>query len=116
MLLSLLPQLQEHPLSFLMWLKITNYEDCRICQNCNSTESMQHIIFNCKANSCNHTWNVVKELCSRKHIKWPQGFDISSIMALPLLKIKSPDNTPRPGATHLFLITASECAFLLWKL
>jgi len=37
-----------------------------------------------------------------------------TIMTLPL-KIKSPDGSPRPGATRL-LIAATECAFLLWKL
>ncbi len=50
-----------------------------------------------------------------KHIEGPQGFDVTSIMALPL-KIKSPDGSPRPGATRLLLIAASECVFLLWKL
>src|SRR6266436_6718186 len=54
-----------------------------------------------------HAWSIVKDLCSKKHIEWPQGFDISSIMALPLLKIKS------PSATCLLLIAASECASLL---
>ena len=51
-----------------------------------------------------------------KHIVWLQGFDITTIMALPLLKQSSPDGSPRPGATCLLLIAASECAFLLWKL
>src|SRR5258708_7179241 len=37
------------------WLKIkTMHEDHGICQNCNMIESMQHIIFNCEANGCDH--------------------------------------------------------------
>src|SRR5260221_4565704 len=97
------------------WLKIKKLQKSWNCQNCNTTESMQHIIFNCEANGCDHAWNIVKELYTMKHIKWPQGFNISSIMALPL-KIKSPEGTPRPGATRFLLIAASEWAFLLWKL
>ncbi len=76
---------------------------------------MQHIIFNCAANKCSHAWDTVKDLCARKNIDWPTGFDITSIMALPLLAIKTPEGT-RPGASRFFLITASECAFMLWKL
>ena len=42
------------------WMKIPNYEDRGMCQSCNTIESMQHIIFNCEANKCDSTWNVVK--------------------------------------------------------
>src|SRR5258708_106085 len=80
-----------------------------MCQNCNT------LYFNCEANGCYLAWRTVKELCAMKHIEGPQGFDVTSIMALPL-KIKSPDGSPRPGATRLLLIAASECVFLLWKL
>ena len=78
------------------WLRIKNYEDHGICQNCNSIKSMQHIIFNCNANGCDHTWNAVKELCSRKCIEWPQGFDLSSIMA-PSSKSEPLMKPPDPG-------------------
>ena len=50
-----------------------------------------------------------------KQITWPQGFDITTIMALPVLIIRSPNSTTRNGATCLLQITASECTFLLWK-
>ncbi len=67
---------------------------------------MQHIVFNCEANNCSIAWDVIKELCALKHIQWPQGLDITSIMALPLLKIKSEDGKVRAGATRLFLINS----------
>src|SRR5258705_13748011 len=50
-----------------------------------------------------------------KQIAWPQGFDITTIMALPVLIIRSPNGTTRNGATRLLQIAASECAFILWK-
>src|SRR5258708_16621429 len=50
-----------------------------------------------------------------KRIPWPHGFDITSIMARPLLKVKSESNRIRTGATRVLLIAASECAFLMWK-
>ncbi len=97
------------------WLKIKNLEDRGLCQTCNTIESMQHIIFNCEANNCTYAWDIVKEICTLKNIPWPQGFDITMVMALPLLKIRSTSGKTRMGTTQLFLITASECAFYLWK-
>ncbi len=44
---------------------------------------------------------------------YPGHFDITSVIALLLL---SSNGTDRAGATRLFLIAASECAFRLWKL
>ena len=97
------------------WLKIKNLEDRGICHSCNSVESMLHVIFNCEANNCTYAWNVVKEICTLKNIQWPQGFDISTVMALPILKVRSANGKARSGASHLLLIAASECAFFLWK-
>ncbi len=86
-----------------------------MCHNCHTIESIQHIIFNCEANNCSYAWEVVKEICELKHIPWPRDFDITSVMAIPLLKIRLTNNKIRTGATCLFLIAMSECAFLLWK-
>ena len=97
------------------WSNIPNHEERGICHNCGSTESMQHILFNCDANKCDHAWNTVKALCAQKNINWPSGFNITSIMVLPLT-IKTPNNAPRPGATCFFLIATSECTFMLWKI
>src|SRR5258708_30238289 len=104
--------METHP-QWQYWLKIRNFKECGMCHSCHTIESMQHIIFNCEANNCSYAWDVVRELCELKHIPWPRDFDITSIVALPLLKMRSANNKIRTGATRLFLIAASECAFLL---
>ncbi len=98
------------------WSKMANYEERGICASCEMVETMNHILFECKANQCDLIWKTTREICERKNIPWPQSLDTTTIMALPLLKVKTNTGKTRQGATHLFLITVSECAFLIWKL
>ena len=74
---------------------------------------MQHIVFNCKAKQ-NSLGNCKAPMF--KNIPWPTDFNITTIMALPLLKIHSLKGHICHGATHLSLIIISKCAFLIWKL
>src|SRR5260370_35711885 len=87
-----------------------------MCTKCDSPETMQHILFNCDTNQSNLIWSIAKEVCTCKNIPWLISLDITTIMALPLLKVHSPEGNIQNGATHLFLIVMSECAFLIWKL
>ena len=87
-----------------------------MCTKCNLPETMQHILFNCNANQCKVIWKITKDICNHKNIPWPPTLDITTIMAIPLLKIHSPDGHICSGATCLFLITLSKCTFLAWKI
>ena len=82
------------------------YRGC-ITFACNS------IIFECKDNHFTHAWNVIKSLCKRKNISWPENFNITSIMALPISSLKSEDGQPRPSTSCFLLITTSKCKKLL---
>src|SRR5260370_33744418 len=93
-----------------------NFEEHRMCENCEMIKTMNHILIECKVNQGPQIWKSAKEICERKHIPWPPNIDISTIMALPLLKVRSNDGRIHQGATCLFLIIMSECTFLIWKL
>jgi len=97
------------------WFKMPELSERGICQTCNTPETMQHIVFNCEANQCNMIWNAARAICSKKNIDTPD-LDITTIMALPLVNIKSETGKIRPGATRLLRIVISECAFQVWKL
>ncbi len=98
------------------WSKMANYEEHSICTSCEMVETMNHILFKCKANQCDLIWKTTREICERKNIPWLQSLDTTTIMALPLLKVKTNTGKTHQGATCLFLITVSKCAFLIWKL
>jgi len=68
------------------WLKMANLSERGACTKCRTPETMQHIVFNYKANQSAVIWNITKKLCEMKEIIWPEGLDITTIMALPLLK------------------------------
>src|SRR5260221_12885248 len=95
---------------------MTNLSERGTCMKCSSPETMQHIMFNCKANQSTEVWKITKKLCEMKDIAWPMGLDITIIMALPLLKIRSRNRVMQHGVTCLFLIVMSECTFQIWKI
>ncbi len=72
--------------------------------------------FNCEANQTKIIWKIAEMISERKNIQWPSNLDITTIMALPFLKVRNQDGHVRSGATHLLLIIISECAYLIWKL
>ncbi len=65
------------------------------------TESMQHIAFEY---NCDHAWSIVKKICSMKETSWSQGFDIDSIMALPLIKSEGAGDELHGATTSLTLL------------
>lgn len=73
------------------WLKTEGHKECGMCQNYNTIESTQHIIFNCEAIMAGI---LQRNSAQRKALTGHKGFDITSIVALPLFKIRSPNGTP----------------------
>src|SRR5260370_26350351 len=73
------------------WLKMENFNKRGICSKCDTPETMQHILFNCNTNQSKTIWNAAKKICEHKNIQWPINFDITTIMALPFLKVQAPD-------------------------
>jgi len=92
------------------------FKERGICPLCDTPETMQHILFNCDTNQSKIIWKLAKMICERKNIPWLTNPDITTIMALPLIKVHTQDGHIRNRATRLFLIIMSKCAFLVWKL
>ncbi len=68
---------------------MANLSERGYCTKCGTPETMQHIVFNCEANQSIEVWKIAKKLCEMKKIAWPASIDITTIMALPLLKVHS---------------------------
>ncbi len=98
------------------WLKMTKYNKRGTCPKCDAPETMQHILFNCNANQSKIIWKIAETISECKNIQWPSNLDVTTIMALLLLKVHNQDGQVCNGATCLFLITISECTYLIWKL
>ncbi|KAI4294258.1 hypothetical protein K525DRAFT_175015, partial [Schizophyllum commune Loenen D] len=54
------------------WEKIPNYEQRSVCKVCDTTETMEHILFGCDANGQRTVWELAKSMWLNKHDAWPE--------------------------------------------
>ncbi|EJD36788.1 hypothetical protein AURDEDRAFT_73872 [Auricularia subglabra TFB-10046 SS5] len=97
------------------WRNIRNREMLGDCPQCESLESMDHILFECNAPGQDIVWSEVKQLWARTGLGWP-GVNFGTAVGCGLMVIKGQDGAPLPGASRLFRILISEAIFLIWKI
>ncbi|KAG2053126.1 hypothetical protein BDR06DRAFT_982913 [Suillus hirtellus] len=91
------------------WSKIPTYEHRAICQLCqNETDSMEHILINCRDPTKKTIWELTKRLWLEKYGPWPVPH-IGLILDIN-------NNKPTTGASHLLKILISESAHLIWTM
>jgi hypothetical protein len=107
------------------WRHINGYEDRELCRMCNETESMDHILTQCKEESTQTIWRLAKEIWPHPNIPWPE-VTLGTILGGGCIAL----NTNRPrrndqrrhrqtthqGPTRLFQILLFESAYLIWVL
>ncbi|KAF8295408.1 hypothetical protein DL93DRAFT_2091695 [Clavulina sp. PMI_390] len=104
------------------WRRIPNYKERSQCtgETCKGElESMEHILLECPHNHGEAVWEIAQQILRKKEIDWPGNFSLDHIRACGITEIcknEDENNTRRPGATRLFTIIISECAFIIWKL
>lgn len=109
------------------WFNIQNYEERRICQNCNDNETMDHILVGCKEKTKSIIWNCAEELWPYKEGTWP-GISLGTIIGCNALNVETSKETKDgqgqskivkrsdQGATRLLKILISESAYMIWML
>jgi hypothetical protein len=111
------------------WSKIPTYEHRAMCQLCQGeTDSMEHILINCRDPVRTTIWDLAKKLWPEKHGPWPTphiGLVLGcGIIALPRRPNNGNENntnntnnnkTPT-GASRLLRILISESAHLIWTM
>ncbi|KAI9062428.1 hypothetical protein FKP32DRAFT_1724414, partial [Trametes sanguinea] len=95
------------------WTHIPGYEDRAICQTCGVTETMKHILTECRAVGQKEVWATALSLLSKKQL---QALNISYglIMGSHALKVVTENGRVRSGATRLSAIVLTEAAYLIW--
>lgn len=91
------------------WEKIAGSEHQGKCNSCGVTETMQHILTQCREPGQSQVWELASELWRLK-----TGSDLKptmgEIMACGAVEISD------PGESRLFRIVVAESAHLVWKL
>ncbi|KAE9394273.1 hypothetical protein BT96DRAFT_1048432 [Gymnopus androsaceus JB14] len=97
------------------WNSIPGYETRGICQHCGTSESMEHILFECEAPGQKEIWEQTEKLWDNKPTPWikPQ-FGI--LLSCGLTDFKDTDGNRIPGDSRLYRIVVSESAYLIWKM
>jgi ribonuclease HI len=98
------------------WKKIQNYEHRGICQKCEKTENLDHILFDCLYNQSQTIWDTIKLLCAQKKITWPTNMNTSHIIATLLWNLKDEEGLTRMGDSRALKTLMLKGAWQIWKL
>ncbi|KAF8192842.1 hypothetical protein K438DRAFT_1590157 [Mycena galopus ATCC 62051] len=97
------------------WSHIPDCEDRGICQFCEETEDLDHILLKCRRPGQLQVWDLAKSLFMKKHGSWPE-LSLGAILGCGLANIKDEHGRHLPGATRLYRILVSESLFSIWKI
>jgi len=107
------------------WRHINGYKEREMCTTCNETESMSHILTQCKEKSTQLVWDLTKNLWPHRNTPWPD-ITLGTILGCSSISLQ-PSRPGRQnqrrrhtaahkGPTCLFQILLSESAYLIWTL
>jgi len=96
-----------------------------MCTMCNETESMSHILTQCKEKSTQLIWDLTKNLWPYRNMPWPD-ITLGTILGCSSISLQPSRpgrqnqrrqcTTAHKGPIHLFQILLSELAYLIWTL
>ncbi|KAJ6571170.1 hypothetical protein B0H19DRAFT_847804, partial [Mycena capillaripes] len=96
------------------WKHIPTCEQWGICQYCEETEDLEHILLKCKRPGQQIIWRLAKELWLKKHPIWPD-LSLGSVLGCGLASFRNNGGKILPGTSRLYRILISESLFIIWK-
>jgi ribonuclease HI len=104
------------------WSNIPDNEHRQLCQTCNITETMEHILTRCTSRPPQIIWPLAKSLWPHSEQRWPE-ISLGTILGVGCMEVKksavtqNDDNSSTDrGASRLLHILVSESAHLIWVL
>ena len=104
------------------WRGIPNFEQRETCTICNRTESMQHILLECKSNTRKLIWRKARALWPHGRQHWPQ-ITLGTIIGIGCISLADTEVRQEAektrsmeirGRTRLLQILISEASHLVW--
>lgn len=91
-------------------------EDRRACSQCNvESESLHHILFECKMTGQEVVWGLAKKAWTRTGLDWPST-TVDLILGAGLITARNAAGKALKGRTRLLQIILTESAYLIWLL
>jgi ribonuclease HI len=97
------------------WEHIPDCEERAICQHCEVTETLEHIVLECTRSGQDIVWKLAKELWAKKHPTWPP-LSIGSILGCGLAVFENEKRRAVTSTARLYRIMITESLYLIWKL
>ena len=107
------------------WRHITGHEDRGTCTTCDTLDSMEHILTQCREPTAHLIWSYARKLWPHDNIPWPT-INLGTILGCGSITLKSEnrpedthgrhENKTLKGPTRLLQIILSESAYLIWTL
>lgn len=99
------------------WDRINNYQERRLCSECNTVEMMEHILTECQATGQETVWRLTEKLCELKKILCTRP-SMGMILGCRLADFKTAELPSKRyvGANRLFVIVMSKSVHMIWKL
>ena len=104
------------------WSHIPAVAECSVCTTCNETETLGHIMTQCRCPPTQLIWRYAREIWPHRNIPWPE-ISLGLILGSGCLSAPHPNNRERNngnshlrGATRLLRILITESAYLIWVL
>ena len=108
------------------WKNIPEYKERGHCHQCETTEAMEHILFECQEPGQSQIRGMAEEVWSRTGNTWP-GHDMTTLLGGGLLRfepveVQEPNEgsekkkKKKDGRQRLLTILLTESAYLIWKL
>ncbi|KAJ6543734.1 hypothetical protein DFH09DRAFT_928387 [Mycena vulgaris] len=98
------------------WAHIPGFEDRATCSHCDTMESMQHILFECKRPGQEQVWRLASELWARKSTEPLPPPSMGNVLGCALASFEKESKTKPSGVNWLYRVLMSESAYLIWKL
>ncbi|KAJ7577138.1 hypothetical protein C8J56DRAFT_799003, partial [Mycena floridula] len=97
------------------WKHIKDSEHFGVCQRCQVTESMEHILLKCKIPGQSELWNQAQLLWGQRGGgEWPE-MSLGLILGCGLARFHDDKGKFRPGLSRFFHILVTETALSVWK-
>ncbi|KAJ7574755.1 hypothetical protein C8J56DRAFT_802504 [Mycena floridula] len=101
------------------WKNVQDCETWGICQHCQVTESMEHILLECRRPGQSQLWNLAHLLWSQRNqqngVAWPD-MTLGLILGCGLVHFTDGTGKYRPALSRFFRILVTETVHTIWKI
>ncbi len=100
------------------WLRDGMPDDLRargICEKCEETESMEHILFDCRTVGRGTVWELLESTWELTETPFP-GLNVGTVLGAGCAQFLTAEGERRPLLEALWTTLVVESAYLVWKL